>query len=131
MSDSTGEGGLCAWRDPDGTIEIRGGAAALQAMADALRGRQPSRAGLARCEHAHDTWFDALAIDVTAGPVTVVHQGSILVVEGAAVSLRLLGENVAHVASGRGGGHLHLEYFPDHPFFSPQSAPMIVTLDSK
>ncbi|WP_371781228.1 Imm32 family immunity protein [Streptosporangium subroseum] len=54
-------------------------------------------------------------------------QRQILVISGDPVARGVLADNLRAMATAEDGGHLHIDYFPDHPYLSAGSLPLVVS----
>jgi hypothetical protein len=61
---------------------------------------------------------------------TISRVGDDLLFAGAEDDLAALGENIQTLADRPDGWgpHIHIEYYPDHPFLRPTSVPLVVEL---
>jgi hypothetical protein len=50
----------------------------------------------------------------------------ILVISGDPVARKILAENLHAMATAEDGGHLHIDYFPEHPYLAEGSLPVVV-----
>ncbi|ONI91548.1 hypothetical protein ALI22I_07900 [Saccharothrix sp. ALI-22-I] len=82
----------------------------------------------------YDLVLGAVEIDtVPSGKVVVASDvdRSTLTISGERSALSLLARNVLGLAEdGTVGEHAHIDYFPDHFYLSPDSAPAVLTLES-
>lgn len=53
-------------------------------------------------------------------------QRQTLVISGDADARAVLAENLHAMATAEDGGHLHIEYFPEHPYLVEGSLPLVV-----
>lgn len=61
----------------------------------------------------------------------VVRDAAGVAIVGDLAARALLAENISKLAAAQPGlgGHLHIDYFPDHPYVRSTSAPVIVMLE--
>jgi hypothetical protein len=50
----------------------------------------------------------------------------VLVISGDRGTRAILAENVQAMAAAEDGGHLHIDYFPEHPYLAEGSVPMVI-----
>ncbi|MFJ8620620.1 hypothetical protein ACIRD4_33025 [Streptomyces clavifer] len=50
----------------------------------------------------------------------------VLVISGDPGARAILAANLQSMATGEGGGHLHIDYFPEHPYLVEGSLPIVV-----
>jgi hypothetical protein len=53
-------------------------------------------------------------------------QRQTLTISGDAAARAVLAENLHDVATAQDGGHLHIDYFPEHPYLVEGSVPLVV-----
>ena len=58
--------------------------------------------------------------------ISIDHADGILQISGAPAPLAIFASNLESMAADEHGGHLHIEYYPDHPYLAPASADLIV-----
>ena len=132
--------GLTGSYSEAGGVELRGSAQALSILVEFLT--SGDAAGVRRLEvepgsspEPYDVFLTAVRVVRVDGATRVGLAGTTLEFSGAQEGLRLLAENIAWVAEQSGPGsnaesssHLHVEYYPGHPFLSPDSEPLVVAL---
>jgi hypothetical protein len=63
------------------------------------------------------------------GPGVCIHVDTtrrVLVISGDAGARAILAANLTGTAQLEDGGHLHVDYFPDHPYLAAGSVPLVV-----
>jgi hypothetical protein len=58
--------------------------------------------------------------------IAVDLERQILVISGDPAARALLADNLRGMAEMEDGGHLHVDYFPNHPFLAEGSVPLVV-----
>ncbi|MEU9187928.1 hypothetical protein AB0D14_25980 [Streptomyces sp. NPDC048484] len=112
----------------EGEVDLSASAAELTSLADAVaRGE-----GLLSSTFSPGGNGDALGgVEVrgTSGPGVLIRRDAerhILVISGDVAGRAVLAENLREMATAEDGGHLHVEYFPDHFYLAEGSLPMVV-----
>ena len=75
---------------------------------------------------------DLVGVEVkkTSGPGVLVRLDSerqILVISGDSAGRAVLADNLLSMASAEDGGHLHVDYFPEHFYLAEGSLPLVVS----
>ncbi|MFJ3792913.1 hypothetical protein [Kitasatospora sp. NPDC090091] len=114
-------------RDPVyGEVDLGASAEELSRLADAVvRGTGLLAATTTPSGNA----LTGIEVRTTPGPGVLVHYDSerqLLVIGGDAAARAVLAENVRDMASATEGGHLHVEYHPDHFYLAEGSVPLVV-----
>jgi hypothetical protein len=133
--------GLTACYSAAGGVELRGASRALMAFAellasDALPGAYRLEVPPGASPAPYDLFLTAVRVERGEGATQVGLEERTLLISGARETLGLLAENIEWLAGQPGGGadtsvapHLHVEYYPGHPFLSSDAEPLVVTLD--
>jgi ribosomal protein S18 acetylase RimI-like enzyme len=79
----------------------------------------------------YDGYLQIIYVQRTYRLVKIDRAGDILNISGSGANLQILSENVSFVATQvandlASGTHLHVEYYPDHPFLDPTAIPLII-----
>lgn len=111
-------------------VEVAGSQRGLSLLADALASNQRHVLELAQPAQVEpwDGWLSGIEILPAPGKVLVSRVDRILKIEGDPGGLTVLGGNVRNLAAGGLGPHIHQEYYSDHPFFDPDTMPLILAL---
>jgi hypothetical protein len=123
---------LLARLGPDGSIELAGRPLELRALASILRSQEETSLSLSQPNESpqpYSEWLSSLAVrSEDQIRMLVVVEGGALVLAGQLAALQILAENLSAFAENPSvmGGHLHIEYFPDHFYLRPGSAPLTV-----
>jgi len=115
---------------PTAEVELSGDASELRRLAELLV------AGAGRCE-AEDSGGHILGqVALTAFCVHTRQAGAVsigvdalkcgLCIAGDLERLNLLAANLSDVADMHDGGHLHVDYFPGHPYLASDSIALVV-----
>ena len=119
------------WLDADGTVSVSAAADKLVDLSLAIAGG--SEAVIALRPVAADARA-ATAIRVRPDPdsgagILISRQGDELVLAGDPAALAVLAKNIGNLGGEPAafGGHIHVEYFPDHAYLRAGSLPMVVT----
>lgn len=114
-------------RDPVfGEVDVTASAEELSLVASAVA----EGTGFIGC--ASETDNDALAgIDVREASGPGVHieldaSRQVLVIEGDPGARAVLAANLQGMATAEEGGHLHIDYYPGHPYLAEGSVPIVV-----
>jgi hypothetical protein len=118
------------FHQPTGEIDLSGDASELRGLAELVA----AGAGVHDAEGGDGDVADELAL--TAVRVRVVAQSAVLLsvdvsqrslcVAGDLKWLAVLAANVRETADMQDGGHLHVDYFPGHPYLAPGSISLVV-----
>ena len=120
------------------SAEIAGTPGTLRDLAQGIRAR--GRGGVLRLREMKDAspapyegFLKELAVVVGTGPVRIYREQERLVVAGLPDSLDAVAELIEDLAGqGYGDGpvpnHVHVEYWPDHPFLHPDAEPLVVSV---
>ncbi|MET9899081.1 hypothetical protein [Streptomyces sp. NPDC006446] len=76
-----------------------------------------------------ETDLAGIEVKSTSGPGVLIHRDAerqILVISGDFADRAVLAENLRGLASAEEGGHLHIDYFPGHPYLAEGSLPLVV-----
>ena len=68
-------------------------------------------------------------VRTTSGPGVLIRldpERQILVISGDSASRTVLAGNLLNMASAEDGGHLHIDYFPGHPYLAEGSLSLVV-----
>lgn len=71
----------------------------------------------------------AVEVAQATGPGVRIHVDTtrhVLVISGDASARAILADNLNGTAQMEDGGHLHVDYFPDHPYLAAGSVPLVV-----
>ncbi len=114
--------------------EIRGDAAALEALAGLVRGGAPSRVALRSAAKAapYEAVAAALVIAPSEGPIVVSPNGDEISLRGGAKERGTLAGNVEaayRIHGPASGDHVHIEYYDDHPYLAAESMSLVIVLD--
>jgi hypothetical protein len=117
--------------DGDGTISVSAAPEALAALGKALANEVESVVELTPPASTPPDCERATGVRVRrhAGPgVSVTREGSEVVIVGDAAAVAQLARNIERLGNEPAtlGGHIHLEYFPDHAYLRPDSIPIVV-----
>jgi hypothetical protein len=118
--------------ESDGSVELARSQAGLEAIASILRRSQGARIRLrqpADSPGPHAEWISFLEVRVEdEAKMTMAIERGELLLAGEPSSLEILAENLSYFAENPGGlgGHLHIEYHPDHFYLRPGTVPMVV-----
>jgi hypothetical protein len=115
-------------RDPVfGEVDLTGSADDLTGLASAVA-RGDGFIGCASLPEGDSL----LGIEVRNGPgpgvrIQLDAGGRVLVISGDPVARTILADNLAAMATAEDGGHLHIDYFPEHPYLVEGSLPLAVS----
>lgn len=119
-----------------GSVDLEGSQAGLETLASTLKRKQGARLRLSRPPHSPDPyaeWLSFLDIRVEdEAEMTMAVEDGDLVVAGDPSALEILADNLSSFAENPDtmGGHIHIEYFPDHFFLRPGAIPLTVVSHS-
>ncbi|MCO5974365.1 Imm32 family immunity protein [Actinoallomurus soli] len=80
-------------------------------------------------EPAEPGSLTAVEVAQETGPGVRIHVDTarrVLVISGNADARGILADNLSDMAQMEDGGHLHVDYFPDHPYLAAGSVPLVV-----
>jgi hypothetical protein len=80
-------------------------------------------------EPAEPNALTAVEVSQTTDPGVRIHVDAarrVLVISGDLAVRAILAANLNGVAQMEDGGHLHVDYFPDHPYLAAGSVPLVV-----
>ena len=111
-------------------VEVAGSRRGLSHLADALASNHRNILELAQPAQVEpwDGWLSGIEILPASGKVLVSRVDRILRIEGDPGGLTVLAENVRSLAAGEVGPHTHEEFYSGHPFFDPDTMPLILAL---
>ncbi|MFE9690340.1 hypothetical protein [Micromonospora sp. NPDC005806] len=112
-----------------GEIDLSGTADDYQALAALIRAGQGAQAAEPNVTDAFGgTALSQIQVSTTAGSLAqiAVDPDGILRISGSPTPLAVLASNIEAMADDQHGGHLHVDYFPDHAYLAPGSASLIV-----
>ena len=111
-------------------VEVAGNQRGLSLLADALASNQRSVLELAQPAQVEpwDGSLSGIEILPASGKVLVSRVDRILKIGGDPGGLAVLGDSVRNLAAGELGPHIHEEYYAGHPFFDPDTMPLILAL---
>ncbi|MCG6498278.1 hypothetical protein [Kitasatospora sp. A2-31] len=114
-------------RDPVyGEVDLMASAKELGRLAEAVA----RRAGLLAATAAPNrNALMGIEVRATPGPGVLLHhdpERHLLVIGGDAAARAVLAENLRGMAAAGAGGHLHVEYHPDHFYLAEGSLPLVV-----
>jgi hypothetical protein len=116
---------------PTGEVELSADPGMLSQLADLLaRGAGSIIADLAPDTPLGQTALTRLQVLSTDGqPVTVGADAEerSLVISGDRASLKIFADNVQAMAEVDDDEHLHIDFYPDHPYLGEGSAPLVVS----
>ena len=122
---------------PKGSLELAGNRGELRDLQKLVLATAAGPAYEARVRAQTDgdpvpyaTFLSALEVRRTVGPLLIrVTEGSELEVTGSAEALRGLVSFLEFSDDESDEAHRHVEFFDGHPFISPASEPLVVSLD--
>ncbi|GII59007.1 hypothetical protein Pth03_73960 [Planotetraspora thailandica] len=113
-----------------GEIDLSADRATLSHLADLLaRGSGSMSADPAPNPPLGQTPLTHLSVQSVDGePVVVVAdtESHSLSIAGDSAFLKIFADNVQAIAEIDDGGHLHIDFYPDHPYLGEGSAPLVV-----
>jgi hypothetical protein len=80
-------------------------------------------------EPAESNALTAVEVTQTTDPGVRIHVDtvrSVLVISGDPAARAVLADNLHDIAQMEDGGHVHVDYFPDHPYLAAGSVPLVV-----
>ncbi|MEV0649685.1 hypothetical protein AB0I28_30955 [Phytomonospora sp. NPDC050363] len=109
-----------------GEVDLKATGAELAALAEAVA----EGAGFIDAVSSRDDGALAgVEVGATAGPgvrIDLDARRRVLMISGDAEARAVLADNLHGMAVAEDGGHLHVDYFPDHPYLVEGSLPLIV-----
>ncbi|RLP97087.1 hypothetical protein EAD96_30310 [Micromonospora sp. BL1] len=115
---------------PSGEVDISGTAGEYHALAALIvAGSGGHAAEPDATDDFGGTALSGLQVSTSAHRMVLISiddARGVLQISGASAPLALLASNVEAMAADQGGGHLHIDYFPDHPYLAPTSVSLIV-----
>ncbi|GAA4592163.1 hypothetical protein GCM10023194_53300 [Planotetraspora phitsanulokensis] len=116
--------------DSTGEIDLSADRATLSHLADLLaRGSGSVSADPAQDAPFGQTPLTHLFVQSVDGESVVVvadAETHSLSIAGDGVFLKIFADNVRAMAETDDGGHLHIDFYPDHPYLGEGSAPLVV-----
>ena len=114
-------------RDPVyGEVDLTASAQELDRLASAVSDGD----GLFSCSSAPGgDYLAGVMVTKSSGPGVRIHLDAphqVLVISGDEVGRAVLAGNLHAMAAADDGGHLHIDYFPDHPYLVEGSVPLVV-----
>ncbi|QYN18681.1 hypothetical protein [Amycolatopsis sp. DSM 110486] len=111
-----------------GEVDITATARELACLASAIaEGTGFISAASASSPNGHTlTGIEVKATTDSAVCIRVDAPTQVLVISGNADSRAVLAENVHAMATADDGGHLHVDYFPGHPYLADGSLPLVI-----
>jgi hypothetical protein len=118
-------------------VDLEGSPAALIGLAERLIHPEGTSAWALsqpndRSAHPYEGFLAVIRITLTDGAVQVTVQQQFLDISGNAAGLATLAYNIRWLAeqpvTAISSDHLHIEFYDDHPYLSPDSWPLIVTV---
>ncbi|GII31474.1 Imm32 family immunity protein [Planotetraspora mira] len=113
-----------------GEIDLSADRAALRHLAELLtRGSGSMAAEIAPDTVVGQTVLTDVRVDTVDGQsvlVAAVPESRSLSIAGARGALKLLADNILALAESNDGGHLHIDFYPDHAYLAEGSAPLVV-----
>ncbi|MFE9019193.1 hypothetical protein ACFYNL_11570 [Streptomyces sp. NPDC007808] len=110
-----------------GEVDLAGSADELAGLADAVAEGE----GFLACEPLPEgNGLTGISVRTTSEPGVRIELDSglrALVISGDAESRGVLGRNLRTMAMAEDGGHLHVDYFPEHPYLLEGSLPLVVS----
>lgn len=130
MTVASGRGLLLGMYSEAGDLAIEGDALGLHFLARALERDQASiqlAAGRTGAD-PYDGFLRVVSLDTDQGKVRVAREGSTLRVVGSQQFKALLAANVMGLADApaRESDHLHIDYYPSHPYLDAGSASLVL-----
>ncbi|MFJ9448333.1 hypothetical protein ACIRRH_41955 [Kitasatospora sp. NPDC101235] len=114
-------------RDPVyGEVDLTASAEELNRLAVAVAEGE-GQFGSTPSPGRHD--LAGVEVGKTSGPGVRLHLDSlrqILVISGDSAARAVFADNLRAMAAAEDGGHLHVDYFPDHPYLVKGSLPLVV-----
>jgi hypothetical protein len=114
----------------DTEVLLSAGSADLVRLAAFVRSGQPRviRLGVPDTDAApYDRWLDSVDIRPGEGTLLIAIEDSRLILAGNAACRDTLAYNLEFLASSEEqADHLHVEYYPGHPFLDEHSVPLVL-----
>ncbi|GAA4591730.1 hypothetical protein GCM10023194_51760 [Planotetraspora phitsanulokensis] len=113
-----------------GEIDLSADRATLRYLADLLtRGSGSMAAEITPDTMAGQTVLTYVRVHTVDGQsvlVAAAPESRSLSIAGARGTLKLFADNILAIAESNDGGHLHIEFYPDHAYLTEGSAPLVV-----
>lgn len=122
----------------DKSVELAGNASALLELAARLGADEPTKTyvltvPLIGSPAPYDGFLEAIRIIQRDGPVEISREGKDLVITGSPDNLSALSLDISSIPDQTYSGvapHIHVEYYPGHPYLASSALPMVIALAS-
>jgi hypothetical protein len=127
IADYTATCAATLWRQTVLEVDLSATETELTRLADLVTAGQ----GSLTCgpEPAEPNTLTAVEVTQTTNPGVRIHVDAarrVLVISGDPATRAILAAKLNGMAQMEDGGHLHVDYFPDHPYLAAGSAPLVV-----
>jgi hypothetical protein len=107
---------------------VEGTSSDLLAFAAALRAPRLLPLQSPKDASPYEGFLAEIAIEPSPDRVRIARRDAILVISGSSESRDALSGEIEGLASGSLGSHLHIDYYPDHPFLDASTSPLVLSL---
>ena len=117
--------------DSDGTVELAGNAEALHGLATLIRSVAPTSITLGKRTSHSEPQAISVAVEPGDDKMRILRRADELVITGRLDAREVFASNIDAFADRpeEFGGHIHIEFFPDHFYLAQGSAPVIVSTE--